>query len=233
MSRLLSMSIISGLLGVAGSAVPTAAYADGCAKDTDCKGDRICQQGACVEPSAAPAAPAAAAPVPAAGANMVNLTIESNEPSAVLAKIVGRGVAYASGPGGYASAASTDYEMVCTVPCGKAVDRNFQYVFQNVSGMGGLSGTFVLPSQDALTVKVESRSQSGYIWGFLATTLGATGATTGVTFLGVGAAAGEDSFYTGGLVTTAISVPILVAGIWLMVTNGTTVTTSDGEILAD
>lgn len=33
--------------------------------------------------------------------------------------------------------------------------------------------------------------------------------------------------------TTAISVPILVAGIWLMVTNGTTVTTSDGEILAD
>jgi hypothetical protein len=45
--------------------------AGGCAKDTDCKGDRVCQAGACVEPgakaSSAPASNPAPAPGPAPG----------------------------------------------------------------------------------------------------------------------------------------------------------------------
>lgn len=39
--------------------------ADGCSADSDCKGDRICQAGACVEPAKKETAAAAAAPAPA------------------------------------------------------------------------------------------------------------------------------------------------------------------------
>lgn len=39
------------------------AHAGGCSKDTDCKGDRICESGDCVAPPASAAAPASA-PVP-------------------------------------------------------------------------------------------------------------------------------------------------------------------------
>src|SRR5438128_203330 len=38
------------LLAASALAAPGAAYAD-CTKDTDCKGDRICERGACVSPS--------------------------------------------------------------------------------------------------------------------------------------------------------------------------------------
>jgi hypothetical protein len=47
-----------------GSFTPRAAVAGGCEKDTDCKGDRICEASACVNPApkAAPAAETTAAP---------------------------------------------------------------------------------------------------------------------------------------------------------------------------
>jgi hypothetical protein len=37
-----------------------------CAMDTDCKGDRVCEEGACVAPKTPPATPAAPAPAPGA-----------------------------------------------------------------------------------------------------------------------------------------------------------------------
>src|SRR6185295_1738217 len=36
----------------------------GCAKDTDCKGERVCERGACVEPAPPPPPPVDAAPPP-------------------------------------------------------------------------------------------------------------------------------------------------------------------------
>ncbi len=42
------------------------AHAGGCSKDTDCKGDRICESGECVAPAGAASAPAAATSTPKA-----------------------------------------------------------------------------------------------------------------------------------------------------------------------
>jgi hypothetical protein len=53
---------------VVGAAISTSAFARAdCSKDTDCKGDRVCNAGVCVEgaPSTAPAAPPPVATAPA------------------------------------------------------------------------------------------------------------------------------------------------------------------------
>ncbi len=224
----------------------------GCSKDTDCKGDRVCENGACVSPTATPEKASGqknekkgdkkgaksddkAVEAPAASADpaaLVRVTMESNEPKAVLAKIVGMGVAYASGPGGYASASSTDYEMVCTVPCNKEVDRNYQYVIQNVSGFGGVSNSFVLPARNEVTLKVESKSQGLYVGGLLGGSFGASGLIVGLTFMGVGAGVDNGGFVKAGVITTLISLPLTIWGFYSMSTNATSVVTEQSETLA-
>jgi hypothetical protein len=162
----------------------------------------------------------------------VRVTLTSNEPRAVLARVVGRGVAVASGPGGMATATSVTYDMACTVPCGRTLDRNFEYVVQNVSGFGGASSSFVLPDRTEVELRVESHSQSGYVLGFLGTAFGGAGLLTGGIFAGLGAAADMDGLMTAGLVTTLVSAPLFGFGLWGMIDNATDVTTERGEVLA-
>jgi len=204
------------------------AHAGACEKDSDCKGDRVCEGGVCVNPTPqAGAAPGpATAPPPAGG---VHVTIESNEPNATLARITGTAVAYGSGG---TTATAIGYEVVCTVPCNKVVDRNSKYVIQGVSGFGGNSGQFVLPARDSVALKVESRSQGGFVLGFIGTTLSATALILGGTFWGVGAAVDRDSFENTGMIITLISLPVLVGSIYLMAHNTTNVSTDQGESLA-
>src|SRR3954462_15014068 len=67
----MSSRLVVGLLGgMSCLLVPSLSHAQ-CSKDTDCKGERVCEAGACVAPSSPPAAssePAAAAPAPPAPA---------------------------------------------------------------------------------------------------------------------------------------------------------------------
>ena len=201
-----------------------------CEKDSDCKGDRVCEAGACVSPQPAPGTVPAPGPVAAPPpANGVLVTIESNEPNATLARIAGTAVAY--GAGG-TTATAIGYEVVCTLPCNKVVDRNSKYVIQGVSGFGGNSSQFVLPARDSVVLKVESRSHGGFVLGFLGTTLSATALILGATFWGVGAAVDKDSFETTGMIITLVSVPLLIGSIYLMAHNSTSVTTEKGESLA-
>lgn len=160
--------------------------------------------------------------------------IESNKLDATLERVAGEGIVQATGPGGTATAHAADYQMVYTVPCDKPLDRNTKYVFRNVSGFQGMSGTFVLPPRDRVRLDVKSGPQGLWGLGVLGTMVGATGALVGGTFAVLGLVAhGDGSGKTeGGLVTLGISVPILIAGIYLMATNATSVTTEQGESLA-
>ena len=72
-------SFLGILGGVSGYLLLTAVAQAQCSKDTDCKGERVCEQGACVTPSAAlppaPAPPADAAPAtPVNGAEPAGVT---------------------------------------------------------------------------------------------------------------------------------------------------------------
>lgn len=198
------------------------ANAGACEKDADCKGDRVCDAGRCVAPHGANEA----AEEPASG---VRVKVESNNPDATLARVTGTAVAYGSN-GASASAMST--EVVCTIPCNRVLDRNSKYVFQGVSGFGAMSGQFALPARDAVTLKVDSRSQGGYVLGFMGTVLAGTALIVGGTFWGVGAAVDRPGFETAGMVTTLISLPLLVGSIYLMIHNQTSISTEKGEDLA-
>jgi hypothetical protein len=70
---------MAGILAALLIAVPSFGQ---CGKDIDCKGNRICVKGECVEPAAADSAPAASAPQPSAS------------PAAVTAKTKGSGVTF-------------------------------------------------------------------------------------------------------------------------------------------
>lgn len=202
------------------------ARAGSCERDTDCKGDRVCEQGQCVDPVPA------ALPKSADGSGFpggVRVTIESNRPDATLARVTGSAVAFGSNG---ATAEATSYEVVCAVPCNKALDRNAKYVFQGVAGLGSMSGEFTLPSRDAVQLKVNSGSQGFYV-------LGAVGAAVSAAVLGLGggfwiggAATGSDDLRSPGMVMTLASAPVLVVSLILLVANGTDVTTDKGEHLA-
>jgi hypothetical protein len=65
-------SFLGILGGMSGYLLLTSVAQAQCSKDTDCKGERVCEQGACVTPTALPAAPAPppeAAPAPAPPVN--------------------------------------------------------------------------------------------------------------------------------------------------------------------
>ncbi len=194
-----------------------------CEKDTDCKGERVCVRGECTDP--------ADGPQPGAGAG-VRVTIESNVAEATLARVASTGFASASGPGGSATAHSVGYEMVCTVPCDKVLDRNFRYVVQNVPAMYGTVGPFTLPAQPEVTLKVEAGSSSAWSWGLVGMFTGGTVSATGVPLLIAGLAADHDELTTTGAVMSVIGLPMLVAGIWAMAANGTEVRTGAGDVLA-
>lgn len=87
----MSLGRFAGLIG-AGCALLLSSTAHAqCSKDTDCKGDRVCESGVCKEapPSAAPAAPAAqpvaaapvaAAPAPAAAPQVQYVQVPAQPP---------------------------------------------------------------------------------------------------------------------------------------------------------
>src|SRR5438132_13842818 len=69
-------TILLTLTGLSAFAMPVRAE-DGCGKDIDCKGERICVQRQCVDPEARPPPPpdehASPAPIPGASAPMAPL----------------------------------------------------------------------------------------------------------------------------------------------------------------
>ncbi len=197
-----------------------------CEKDTDCKGDRICQGGECVAPGA-PAPAGGETPVPEG----VFVTLDSNLPDASLAQVRSIGVATAWGPGGSATAHSVGFEPVCTVPCRKPLDRNYRYVVQHVPAVGGSTSSFILPDQPEVTLKVRGGSDSAYVWGFLGVVFGGTTALIGVCLLAPGLAIDHPELTTAGAITTGVGVPMTAAGLWAMEKNGTEVHTDDGRRL--
>jgi hypothetical protein len=157
----------------------------------------------------------------------VFVTIQSNTDSAMLARVMGSSVAYATNG---VSATATSYEDVCSVPCNKVVDRNYKYVIQGVSGWGAKTSEFHLPRTDKVTLKVTSRSQGAYALGFLGGVLTLTGATVGATFWGIAASEGNDA--TVSIATTVVCGGLFIGSILLMIGNGTSVDTDTGQSLA-
>jgi len=163
----------------------------------------------------------------------VQVHVESNTPDATLERVAAESTASATGPGGTVTASGAAYELVCTLPCDKSLDRNAKYVFRGVSGFGGTSGSFVLPARDSVQLTVMSGSQQRFGLGVVGLAVGSGGVVVAGAFAIVGATSDSSGFLTPGLVGLTISVPILVAGIVLMVKNGTTVTTERNETLAE
>jgi hypothetical protein len=164
---------------------------------------------------------------PAAGLVMVH--VNSNEPKASLARVSSAAVVYDSYGG---SGSAMGFDIVCAAPCDLGVEPNQEYVFRNVSGFGGNSGSFVIPATSSeLTLNVESHSQGMYVLGFVGIMLGGSGVVLGGTLAGVGAGVDRPGFVTAGLITLAFSVPLSIWGIYEMIHNATTVTSSDGREL--
>jgi hypothetical protein len=204
------------------------ARAGGCEKDTDCKGDRVCEGGVCLDPPPRVATHPESGPG-AAPANDVHVTLESNESAATLWRVTGRMLV--CGAGGRCAAAATS-EFVCVAPCKRLLDRNAKYVIQGVSGPARSTGEFVLPARASVTVRVESHSQTGFVLGTVFAGLSGSGLVVGGSLWGVGAGVGADGLARAGLVVTLVSVPALLGSIYLIAHNMTDVTTDHGETLA-
>ncbi len=164
----------------------------------------------------------------------VMVHVETNEPTAVLARVANSATAIASGPAGTAAASSMGFEHICAGSCDVPVTPNQLYVFLGVSGFQGRSGSFLIPPQDKVTLRVDSGSQGMWLTGWVTFILGGTGVVSGGAMWATGAAVGasQDGLATAGEITTLISLPVLAFGIWAMVSNHTSVTTEGGGELA-
>jgi hypothetical protein len=102
--------------------VPGSARAQ-CAKDVDCKGDRICSKGMCVDPNAASATPVQAQPV------VVSPTVVQPLPAAPLVVPAGSGVLFQAGLGDDHFTVTVDGTTSCNTPCNMQVAPGHHRVF--------------------------------------------------------------------------------------------------------
>ena len=124
----------------------------------------------------------------------VTVEIESNEPRSVFARIAGSSVATATGAGGTVTAGATEYENICTGSCTAEIDPQQSYVFLGVSGWQHRSSSFVIhTNSDRYKLRLDSGSQSGWMWGFAGVVFGAAMTVGGVTL----AASATDQYDTG------------------------------------
>jgi len=163
--------------------------------------------------------------------SMVLVTLDSNRPSAVLNRVGNRlHVSVTGSPGVYANASGAEYEVVCTVPCRKLLDRNAYYSIGDIAG--GRTAYFLLPNRPEVTLKIRSGSPGRYNRGFLLGALGSTGLLLGAVSAPVGIANDSNGALYTGIVAAAVGLPLLILGIVVVRANMTDVTTDQGEVLA-
>ena len=204
----------------------------GCSKDTDCKGTRVCEQGQCVKdpgieaPKTSPKAALKSMPVQKSQPKpskdgMVFLTIESNEPTAMLMRIgkskEGLSVARSFLRTEVVTSASTEHSQACAPPCQLWLNRHEEYYVKNVSLAGGRSGTLVLPDRERVTLYVESHSIGARKFGAVMALLGVSTVLTGLIFWGLAPAGNK--FNDVGKNTFFVGLPITAMGFALDLAN--------------
>ncbi len=216
------------------SSEQTALPAAQCVKDTDCKGDRICENGRCSNPpqlsqtnapqveqksKASETQSSGRAELPT-GADQVSVTMIADSPSAILQA---------------GSMASPGASIVCGQPCNGVPAKRSPQHFYVVAGDNIIPSTpFVLPPDDnKLTLKVDVSHTSTKVLGATAAAMGLVGVAFGGTFFVMGSLVDDmNSVKTPGLVVGLISVPLLVGGLIAAFGNNTHVRTESGQQLA-
>jgi hypothetical protein len=220
------ISAIQLIVSVALSAPTSLA---GCSKDTDCKGTRICENGACTEPQTSTVEPSVrpkrALPkkpsVKTSKDGMVFLTIDSNEPNAILMRVgpSNEGIQVSSSflDSEVTRTSSSEFTQACAPPCNKWLSRHEEYFVKNVSLFQGRSEALILPDVEQVTLKIESHSRSAKGLGFMAEVLGLSMSLTGLLFWKLGPA--DSTAENLGKKTFFIGAPLTLLGVVLDVAN--------------
>jgi hypothetical protein len=220
------ISAIQLIVSVALSAPTSLA---GCSKDTDCKGTRICENGACTEPPNSTAEksirPKKASlkhqPISPSKDDMVFLSIDSNEPNAILMRVgtTKEGVQVSSSflKSEITQASSSESTQACAPPCNKWLSRHEEYFVKNVSLPQGRSEPLVLPDVERVTLKIDSYSSTARRWGVVTGVLGLSMSLTGLLFWKLGPANSEPENI--GKKTFFVGAPLTLLGVILKSAN--------------
>jgi hypothetical protein len=160
----------------------------------------------------------------------VPVQIDADSPNFVLQQRTGftNAAVSVAGRTGYGMAQS--FVDVCALPCERRLSRDAYYRVDSADFPS--SANFLLPPGGA-TLRVHAGSVGGQVGGALLLVLGSMTLTAGGTLLLLGALTDDDpELVPIGGVMSGVGAAALIAGIVMLVSNGTTITTAEGQRIA-